>query len=232
MSPHDDIRIAIAVDVARSRYAMAQKGVRLVGFVHRGGGGVDAGDRAMVDKERAFVVLTVVVPLGPHDDIRIAVTVDIAGTRYAEAQNRACQVGLHHRVGNGVDADSRTVVDKERAFVVLAVVVPISPYDDICIAVAVDVARSRYAPAHPSVCLVGLDHRVGNGVDAGSCAVVDKERAFVVLTVIVKISPHDDIRITVTVDVARSRYADAQIRAGLIGVNHRICRGSQQRIDG
>ena len=220
ISPHDNVAVTVAVDVAGTRYAPAKFGVGLVGFNHRIRRGVDAGSRAVIDKGRAFVVLTVVVIIGTHDDIAVAVAVDVAGTRYANAQVRVRLVGFNHGSGCVVDAGSRAVVDKGRTLVYLAVVIPTRSHDDVSIAVAIDVARSRYAIAHVRACLVGFDHERGGGIDAGVTAKVDKSRALVVLTSVVKISPCDDIRIAVAVDVTGSRYADAHSCVYLVGFDH------------
>ncbi len=240
---HDHVVEAVAVRVAGARDALPETGVGLVGL-ERGGGGRrvaadDAREPAEKDESRALVRLARVVSAGADDDVREAVAVDVARTRDADAEGRACLVGLKRgrgRRGAGVGhARGAAEEDESGALVGLARVVCYRADEDVVVAVAVRIADARDGVAEDGVGLVGLKRRRGArgaaALDARRTAQEDEGGALVGLTRVVALGADDDVVVAVAVDVAGTRDAAPEEGADLIGFE--LCEGrrGERRVD-
>jgi hypothetical protein len=137
----DDVGVAVAVDVARRRDRECEVRAGLIAFRRPRWGRRQASCRPVVDGGTALSSLTVLVDRCADDDIREAVSVEVACRRNRVAEHRKGLVALGsprrvHRQPSG-----RAVEDECPSLSGLAVVEVRRADDDIGEAVAVDIAR-------------------------------------------------------------------------------------------
>ena len=82
IGPHDDVSVAVAVDVPGPSHRVAEMVPRAFAGGGEGGGGTQAGAGAVVDVGPPLAVAVI----GPHDDVGVAVAVDVPGSGYRPAE--------------------------------------------------------------------------------------------------------------------------------------------------
>ena len=212
----DDVVVAVAVDIAGPCHASTEFvacSFALVGPVGIGILGETRGG-AVIDIGLPDVCADTVVAVGAYDDIVVAVTVDIAGAGYADAEVVIGVLALYVPVGSGILGETRggAVVDIGLPGHAAGIVVVVGADDDIGIAVAVDVAGVGHAVAEVVACSFALVGPVGIGIlgETRGGAVVDIGLPGHASAIIVAIGADDNIIVTVVVDVAGRCHADAE----------------------
>ncbi len=160
--------------------------------------------RTMVNEGSSFVRLTVVVGRSTDHDVGIAVTVHIAAARYRITEFSRYQIDVKNRGVGRRDTGRRTVVDEDRSFVDLAVVITRSADDEIAVAVTVKVACGGYRGAVTRVCLIRVDP--ADRHQTGRRTVIEPDESFVGIAVIVERCGNRDIAETVAVHIAEMDY--------------------------
>src|SRR5262245_25380895 len=83
VGPYDDVRVAVAVDVARCGYGVAESRAVLVAFVRPRRAREQARGRAVEDKRTTSVDESVVVVGSSKDHIGEAITIDVTRCRHS-----------------------------------------------------------------------------------------------------------------------------------------------------
>ena len=185
-----------------------------------------------VDESHPLVGLAVVIPIGPDDDVGVAVPVHVPRRAGREAKKGPRLVALGLPVGilrraRLSQSCGRTVPDEDGALVDLPVVVPAGSDDHIVIAVAVHIPRcTNRVAAEVGPGLVAFRHPVGIGWHPGCpqpCGrtIPDEDGAFVALPVVVPAGPDDDVIEAVAVHIPRRAGSEAK-ETGLIALGHPV----------
>ena len=112
--------------------------------------------RRLNEDRSAFIGLSTVEQIRAHDDVVIAVAVDVSGARHGEPEPRVHLIGFERGVWRSSQARGGPRVEEGAALVRLAVVEEGRADDHVGEAVAVDVARARYREAELRARLVAL----------------------------------------------------------------------------
>jgi len=99
VGPHDDVAVTIAVDVAGRAHGEAEAGIGLAAFHGPIGRGAQAAAGAVVDQGPSLPRKGIVVAIGPHDEVAVAIAVDVAGRAHGEAKEGALLVALGGPIG-------------------------------------------------------------------------------------------------------------------------------------
>ena len=233
-SPHGQVGVAVAVHVARPGHAVTHEGPGLVAFQAQGGPGrvagqgLQAGAAAVVEKCGPFVYLAVVVGVGSHGQVGVAVAVHVTCPGHASAQQGSGLVAFQALArssgvaGYRLQAGGPAVVNEYGALVGLPVVVGEGPHGQVGVAVAVQVARTRHALAQLGTGLVAFQalgrpgRLAGQGLQAGGPAIVEEHRALVGFSAVVEGRTGHQVGVAVAVHVARARHGIAQVGGGLV----------------
>src|SRR5207249_6072258 len=118
--PHDHVRIAVTVDVARRPDGVPRLRPGLVALrspVREGG---ESSGGSLVKESSSFTSLSVGVIVGADDDLRVSIAVDVACCRNRKAENGVRLISLGGPGRDRGEARGGAEVDEDPSFLTLA----------------------------------------------------------------------------------------------------------------
>ncbi|HPF38957.1 MAG TPA: hypothetical protein PK093_09960 [Phycisphaerae bacterium] len=156
-SADSEIAEPVSIDVAAGSHVVAVERAVNIGLtdpIRRCG---KSGRRTEIEKSRALIDFTVVVKMRADDDVRVTVSIRVAGRADRHAEMAVGLIDLKRAGRGGCEAGRRTLEHKNATLVGKHIVVVIDADNDIRVSVAVDIARCADGVTQKRVDLFTLD---------------------------------------------------------------------------
>ncbi len=161
LRPDDEVGIPIPVHIPSRPHRGTEPGLLLIALRHPGGSTCQPRRRAVVDKGRSLVHLTVAVVACTDDYLRVTVVVHIPRRPHRPAELDCTVVSIGGPVRRHRGTGRRAVVDKGSPPIRIAVIIARRTDDDVGIAVTVHVPRRPHRVAEPRPALLALRRPAG-----------------------------------------------------------------------